>query len=38
MRWAGIWQVWCGNLEKERDHLEELVVDGMIILECIFKE
>ena len=28
---------WCGNL-KERDHLEELGVDGSIILESVLKK
>jgi hypothetical protein len=28
---------WLGNL-RERNHLEDLVVDGGIILKCIFKK
>jgi hypothetical protein len=27
----------CGNL-RESDHLEDLTVDGRIILKCIFKK
>jgi hypothetical protein len=30
-------EYWCGNL-RERKHLEDTVVDGMIILEWIFKK
>ena len=28
---------WCGNL-KERDHLEDPVVDGRLILRWIFRK
>jgi hypothetical protein len=45
--WEGgrIWHVWGRNVRKvfwwgglrERDHLEDLEVDGRIILKCIFK-
>jgi len=47
MRWAGhvagmaerrgVYRVWWGNL-RERDHLEDPVVDGRIILGCIFRK
>ena len=47
MRWAGhvahvrktrgTYRVWRGKL-KERNHLEDLWVDGRILLKCIFKE
>ena len=47
MRWAGhvarmgerrgIYRVWCGNL-RERDHLEDPGIDGMIILRWIFRK
>jgi hypothetical protein len=30
-------QIWWGNM-KEGDHLEDLRVDGKIILKCIFRE
>jgi hypothetical protein len=30
-------RVWWGNL-KERDHLEDLYIDGRIILKCILKK
>ena len=33
---SGTYRVWCGNLRK-RDHLEEIGVDGRIILKWIFK-
>ena len=46
MRWGGMWHVcgtgdvhiifWWGDL-MERDHLEDLCVDGRIILRLIFK-
>jgi len=28
---------WCGNM-KERDHMENPLVDGRIILRCIFRK
>ena len=33
----GVYRLWWKNL-KERDHLEELDIEGMIILKCILKE
>ena len=30
-------RVWCGNL-VERNHLDNVGVDGMIIVNCIFKK
>jgi hypothetical protein len=29
--------LWCGNL-NERDHFEDIVIDGRLILKCIFKK
>jgi hypothetical protein len=45
MRWVGhvarrgrkgVYRVWWGNL-RERDHLEDLGVDGKVILRWIFR-
>jgi hypothetical protein len=32
----GAYRFWCGNL-RERDHLEDPGIDGMIILRWIFR-
>jgi hypothetical protein len=44
MRWVGhvgekreSYRFWWGNL-RDRDHLEDIDVDGMIILKWIFKK
>jgi len=34
---GGHTRIWWGNL-RERDHMEELGIDGRIILKSIFKE
>ena len=36
-RWAGHTGFWCGNL-MERDHFEELGVNGRVILKWIIKK
>jgi hypothetical protein len=33
----GVYRVWWGNL-RERDHLEDIRVDGRIILKLIFRK